>query len=248
MLFPSTILAQNGEYEKKEFIRGTDTLKYRMLLPKNFKAKKKYPIVLFLHGSGERGNDNEKQLVHGGKLFSDPSNMDKFPAIVIFPQCPAGSSWARMKQGTASRPGIREFATDEPMTKPLLMVSQLMDSLLSTRSVDKKRVYIGGLSMGGFGTFDMLARKPHIYTAAFPICGGGDSTSAGRYGNNFPIWVFHGSADAVVTPENSRRMVAALTAVGAKVKYSEYPQVGHDSWNNTFAEPELLPWLFNKKK
>ena len=246
LIFPSVLLAQNGEYEKREFVRGTDTLRYRMLVPKNFKAKKKYPVVLFLHGSGERGNDNEKQLVHGGKLFADSANMQKFPAIVIFPQCPGNASWARMK--SPRRPGVFEFATDEPMTKPLLLVSQLMDSLAGTKSVDKKRMYIGGLSMGGFGTFDMLARKPHVYAAAFPICGGGDSATVNRYGNNFPIWVFHGSADNVVKPENSRRMVTALTASGAKVKYSEYPAVGHDSWTNAFAEPGLLTWLFSKKK
>ena len=102
--------------------------------------------------------------------------------------------------------------------------------------------------MGGFGTFDMLARKPHVYTAGFPICGGGDSTTTDRYGKNFPIWVFHGGADPVVTPVNSRRMVTALTASGAKVKYSEYPGVAHDSWTNAFAEPELLSWLFSNKK
>ncbi|HKP32432.1 MAG TPA: prolyl oligopeptidase family serine peptidase [Chitinophagaceae bacterium] len=247
IIIPSAILAQNGEYEKREFIRGTDTLRYRILLPKNYKPKKKYPVVLFLHGSGERGSDNQAQLTHGGKLFSDPANMDKYPAFVIFPQCPAGNSWARGKGGPG-RDGIREFATDEPMTKPLLMVSQLMDSLSGTKSVDKKRLYIGGLSMGGFGTFDMLARKPIVFAAAFPICGGGDSTAAERYGKNFPIWVFHGGADPVVTPANSRRMVTALKSAGANVKYSEYPGVGHDSWTNAFAEAELLPWLFSKKK
>jgi len=247
-LFPTVAFAQTGTYEKKEFIRGTDTLRYRMLMPKNYSPEKKYPVVLFLHGSGERGKDNELQLVHGSKLFADPANMEKFPAIVIFPQCPMNSGWAKMKAMDPSKPGLRQFATDEPMTTPLSLVSQLMDSLASSKSVNKKRIYVGGLSMGGFGTFDILARKPKFFAAAFPICGGGDSAAAVRYGKKFPIWVFHGGADPVVKPDNSRTMVAALQAVKAKVKYTEYPNVGHDSWTNAFAEPELLPWLFSQKK
>ena len=102
--------------------------------------------------------------------------------------------------------------------------------------------------MGGMGTFDMIWRKPGFFAAAFPICGGGDTTKAAVYGKNYPIWVFHGTDDPSVNVTNSRNMVAALTKAGAKVNYTEYPGVKHDSWNNAFAEPDLLPWLFKQHK
>jgi len=233
-------------YQKRLFIRGNDTLRYRIMLPENYKPKKKYPVVLFLHGSGERGNDNELQLTHGWKLFADSANRKNFPAIVIFPQCPANDAWAALTVNRNVQPAEFVFLSDQPMNKPLLLVSQLMDSIHSSRGVDKKRFYIGGLSMGGMGTFDMLWRKPGFFAAAFPICGAGDSTKAAVYGKNFPIWVFHGADDPAVNVNNSRRMVSELKKTNANVKYTEYPGVKHDSWNNAFAEPELLPWLFQQ--
>jgi len=235
-------------YQKKLFIRGNDTLPYRILYPQNYKPNKKYPVVVFLHGSGERGNDNELQLVHGWKLFADSANRKKYPAFVIFPQCPQNSSWATVTMNRNTQPFQLEFLSSAPITNPLSMVSQLMDSLLLSGKVNKKKIYIGGLSLGGMGTFDLLWRKPGVFAAAFPICGGGDSSKAVVYGNNFPAWIFHGAADPVVDVSNSRKMVSALQKAGAKVKYTEYPDVKHDSWNNTFAEPGLLAWLFKQHR
>ncbi|HYC28023.1 MAG TPA: dienelactone hydrolase family protein, partial [Chitinophagaceae bacterium] len=111
-----------------------------------------------------------------------------------------------------------------------------------------RRIYVGGLSMGGMGTFEILWRKPGFFAAAFPICGGGATSMISTYGKDFPIWVFHGSSDPVVNVEYSRQMVGGLQDAGAKVKYSEYPGVKHDSWTNAFAEPDLLPWLFSQQK
>jgi predicted peptidase len=221
-------------YQKRTFIRGIDTLGYRMLFPLNYKPGKKYPVVLFLHGSGERGNDNELQLTHGWKLFADSANRKSYPAFVIFPQCHLNSSWSK--------------PSNEPMTVDLSMVAQLMDSMANSGAVNKKRIYIGGLSMGGMGTFNLLWRKPGFFAAGFPICGGGDTSKIKSYGKNFPIWIFHGADDPVVNVNNSRMMVAAFTNAKGKVKYSEYPNVKHDSWNNAFAEPDLLPWLFSQRK
>jgi predicted peptidase len=127
-------------------------------------------------------------------------------------------------------------------------VGKLLDSLARTPQIDTKKIYVGGLSMGGMGTFEILWRKPHFFAAAFPICGGGDVAKVKVYAKNFPVWVFHGSADPTVDVDNSRRMVAQLKADGAKVTYTEYPGVGHESWKNAFAEPALLPWLFAQKK
>jgi predicted peptidase len=251
-IIPFAGFAQDtSPYQPKIFIRGTDTLPYRIMYPLKYNPKKKYPVILFLHGAGERGNDNQAQLMHGSRLFADSANRAKFPAIVIFPQCPYTDFWANIKmvkERTDSTPHVIEFPTDWTISKSLGLVSQLIDSFAATRSVDDKRIYLGGLSMGGMGTFEMLWRKPGFFAAAFPICGGGAVTKAETYGKDFPIWVFHGDKDPVVNVDNSRKMVAALQATGAKVKYSEYPGVKHDSWTNAFAEPDLLPWLFSQKK
>jgi predicted peptidase len=247
-LFTSISAQEKSVYSKMIFVRGNDTLPYRILYPSNYKSNKKYAVLLFLHGSGERGSDNELQLTHGWKLFADSMNRAKYPAFVIFPQCPLNESWARLTVNRNTQPLQLEFLSNEPMTKPLSLVSQLMDSLASSGKVNKKKIYLGGLSMGGMGTFDLLWRKPGFFAAAFPICGGGDTSKAAVYGKNFPIWVFHGDADPAVDVNNSRKMVAALKAAKAKVKYSEYPGVKHDSWTNAFAEPELLNWIFEQKK
>ncbi len=245
------VAQDNSPYQKKAFIRGTDTLPYRLLYPLNYNPKKKYPVVLFLHGAGERGNNNEAQLTHGAKLFADSANRLRFPAIVIFPQCPFTDFWAGIrvaKDRTDSTALQIDYPADWNISKSLGLVSQLIDSFASTSSADNKRIYVGGLSMGGMGTFEILWRKPGFFAAAFPICGGGNVTKAAVYGKDFPIWVFHGENDPVVDVNDSRKMVAKLLAAGAKVKYNEYPNVKHDSWTNAFAEPELLPWLFSQKK
>ncbi len=238
-------------FEKQVYVNGTDTLRYRIQYPLNYEANKKYPLILFLHGSGERGRDNEKQLVWGGALFSDEANRAKFPAIIIVPQCPQNDSWGRISRTNTAPPdslGNLKYMSDQPIGKSLRLVSELLDSMVSAKKVIPKKVYVGGLSMGGMGTFEILWRKPGFFAAAFPICGGGDPSKVGLYGKKLPIWIFHGEKDPVVMPANSRRMVTALQGVKAKVKYSEYPGVQHDSWKNAFAEPELLKWLFQQKR
>ncbi len=235
-------------YERQYFIEGDDTLNCRILSPAHFSSGKKYPLVIVLHGSGERGNDNEAQLKWGSSLFLDSTVREKYPAIVVFPQCPADSSWSvRLRFPKNDSTAIR-FPMDVPPSKPLQMVMNFIDTLISNGMVDPKRIYVGGLSMGGFGTFEILWRRPKLFAAAFPICGGGNPESAKIYGRKFPIWIFHGTDDNAVPVINSRTMVDALKAVGAKVKYTEYPGVGHNSWINAFAEPDLLPWLFSQKK
>jgi predicted peptidase len=244
-------VADNSAYLKRWFVRNGDTLPYRIMMPLNYNAKKQYPVLLFLHGAGERGTNNESQLIHGAKVFADSANRVKFPAIVILPQCPYTDFWARIKPVkpmTDSTPNVIEYPTDWTVGKSLNLVMQLMDSLAASGSVDTKRMYVGGLSMGGMGTFEILWRKPGFFAAAFPICGGGNTTKAEVYGKNFPIWVFHGEIDPVVDVNDSRKMVGALKLAGAKVKYSEYAKVKHDSWTNAFAEPDLLPWLFSQQK
>lgn len=246
----SSLAQDNSLYEKKEYISGKDTLRYRILYPINYDPGKKYPLVLFMHGSGERGNDNEAQLVHGSKLFLNEANRTKYPAIVIFPQCPRSDGWARVGRDASKKDSLGGFTflSNQPIGKSLDLVGKLLDSFKNSGKVNAKKIYVGGLSMGGMGTFEILWRKPGYFAAAFPICGGGDPGKTSQYGKKIPVWVFHGDKDAAVPVACSRQMVGALKSSKAKVKYSEYPGVGHDSWNNAFAEPDLLNWLFSQKK
>ena len=235
------------KYEYKTVVEGQDTLRYRIMYPKNFDESQSYPVVLFLHGAGERGNDNEKQLVHGAKLFANDSIMEKFPAIVLFPQCPTENYWSSVDVDRSSYPITLKFKYDEGATKPMEMVMSLLDNTVNEPFVDKSKVYVIGLSMGGMGTFEILYRKPNTFAAAIPICGAGNPESVGKYATKTPLWVFHGSQDNVVNPVWSIEMVSALLKAGAYPKFTLYDFANHNSWDPAFAEPDLLPWLFSKK-
>lgn len=247
-IFLNSAIAQDSEYQKREFTaKEGHTLPYRILYPKNYTSKKKYPLVLFLHGAGERGADNEIQLVHGSKLFE--KYREDFPAIVIFPQCPKDSYWASAQVNRNTTPLSISFDYKNNDIKwPLEAALSLVKELSKKESVDKKRIYITGISMGGMGTFEAISREPKLFAAAIPICGGGDTTYCDRYAKKLPLWIFHGAVDKVVSVELSRAMYAALKNQQAVVKYTEYPGVDHNSWDNAFAEPEYLPWLFAQKK
>ncbi len=249
VLLVSTLsMAQSKSlFEKQLFISGEDSLLCRILTPLDFKIGKKYPLIIFLHGSGERGNDNASQLVWGGDLFLDAANRSNFPAIVVFPQCPKNDKWAEYTKNNLKDSTGYDFSKEAPIRKPLQLVSDFIDSLISGGQVDKRRVYIGGLSMGGFGTFELLWRKPGVFAAAIPICGAGNPEKTKAYRSNFPIWIFHGEKDPVIPVANSRLMYTSIKKNSNKVRYTEYPGVGHDSWKNAFEEPELLPWLFAQK-
>jgi len=242
--------AQNKDlFEKQLFVLGEDTLRCRILTPINYSPAQKYPLVVFLHGSGERGKDNEKQLTWGADLFLDSLNRARFPAIIVFPQCPENESWANtIRTGIKDSLGGFRLDTTAPVKNALNLLLHFIDTLTAHGGIDKQRIYAGGLSMGGFGTFEILWRRPDLFAAAFPICGGGTPEKVKQYLPRLPIWIFHGNADPVVPVGNSRLMVQALRTNHANVLYTEYAGVGHDSWKNTFAEPDLLKWLFSQKK
>ena len=233
-------------FQKKEFTTSDGKkLPYRILFPENYDNGKKYPLILFLHGAGERGSDNEKQLIHGSKLFLDSVNRKKFPAIVVFPQCEVESYWSSVQIDRSASPLKLDFNYSNPATEPLTLSMMLLDDLIRNERVDSRRVYITGLSMGGMGTFEAIHRYPHTFAAAVPICGGGDTV---RYEKvNTPFWVFHGDADAVVDVDYSRRMVSKLRKEKVAVTYTEYPGVNHNSWDSAFAEPDFLKWMFGKR-
>jgi predicted peptidase len=232
-------------YQKKEFTSPEgEQLPYRILFPENYDNGKKYPLILVLHGAGERGNDNEKQLVHGSKLFLDPVYRKKFPAIVIFPQCPLDDYWASVKIDRTKTPLDLDFDYSRQMTPALSLAMKLVDEIKKRERVEKRRVYITGLSMGAMGTFEAVYHYPHTFAAALPICGGGDSTRYGKTDTDF--WIFHGAADPVVGVAESRSMVAKFRKKKVQVRYTEYPGVKHNSWENAFAERKFLKWMFGK--
>lgn len=236
-------------YEKKEFILSEGkTLSYRILYPDNYDKTKKYPLILFLHGAGERGSDNEKQLTWGGKLFLNEENRNKFPVIVIFPQCPEESFWANVKFDRNKQPFTFEFDYTAEPNWPLTAANELVKKLANEEAVDKSRIYITGLSMGGMGTFESVYRYPDLYAAAMPICGGGDVNHYDKRITKTAFWVFHGAADVVVDVKLSREMVEKLKSLKTEVKYSEYPGVNHNSWDNAFAEKDYVSWMFSHKR
>ncbi len=251
-LFGTGVFAQGMDvFEKRTFSRDGKTLQYRISYPKDYKKSRRYPVLTFLHGSGERGSDNESQLTHGGALFASDSVREGFNAIVIFPQLPSDSTWnyfSNKKDKSSPTGRSIDLSFMRTPTNPALLVKLLLDSLVQKKVADPKRMYIGGLSLGGFGTFDMIERYPDFFAAAVPICGGGDTAMARVYGKKPAIWIFHGDADKSVDVKNSRMNYAALQLAGADVKYTEYPGVGHNSWDNVFRETALLPWLLSKKK
>lgn len=249
---PFILVAQDlNQFQKAAFTREGNTLQYRILYPLNYNKAKTYPVITFLHGSGERGSNNEAQLLHGGAMFINDTVRNTLNAIVIFPQCPNDSMWRHMKVTTDSF-SITGHSFDlnftPAPTTPALLVKLLLDSLVSSKKADKKRMYIGGLSLGGFGTFDMIERYPKFFAAAFPICGGGDTMMASKYSKIIAVWLFHGDIDKSVDVKNSRQYYAALQNLHAEVKYTEYPGVGHNSWDNVFVEKELLPWVLSHAK
>ncbi len=245
LLCPLITLAQSA-FTPHTFQGKEGSLPYQLLLPENFSEDRKYPLILFLHGSGERGSDNQKQLVHGSELFLDIENQEKYPAVVVFPQCPAGDFWAKadFSGGAANR----IFLDSETPTRAMSLLLQLADSITSHFFVDKKKIYVGGLSMGGMGTFELLSRRPETFAAAIPICGGGNPDSAKKYAGNLSLWIFHGAKDDVVYPSYSTDIAIALIRAGHRPKYTLYKDANHNSWDSAFAEPELLPWLFSQTK
>lgn len=250
LVSPAPILGQQNELYKAEiFDAGQGAIPYRIMFPKNFDPTVNYPLIFMLHGAGERGNDNQKQLVHGSSFFASDQNREKFPAIVVFPQCAEGDFWANIKV-SFDQDGRRNFSFD-PAANPtpsMALAIKLLHWLLEKEYVDKQRVYLGGLSMGGMGTFELLYRLPQLFAAAFPICGGGSPEHINPKIGSVYVWAFHGQKDEVVVPELSVNMVKAYENAGVKVKLTIYPEVGHNAWDYVFQEPELLPWLFSIKK
>jgi len=220
-------------------------LPYRVYAPPTMEPGKKYPLVVFFHGAGERGLDNRYQFFR----WTPSPFWEKYPCYIIAPQCPpktAGgpdgeSVWVQTPFGAPSH------SMKERPSWPMQLAMEAIDKLIAENSVDLSRIYVTGLSMGGFATWEILQREPGKFAAAMPVCGGGDTAFAAAL-VNIPIWVFHGDADSTVPVKRSRNMVAAIAHAGGHPKYTEYPGVGHGAWAKTYPDPEVWDWLFAQSR
>ncbi len=217
------VQAQQNAVTFEEKQSGTDKLDYLLSLPEGYgdDATKKWPLVVFLHGSGERGSDIEKVKIHGPPMLVEKGK--KFPFILISPQCPTDSWWSY---------------------EPLM---ELIEDAETRYRVDPKRIILTGLSMGGYGTWELGCRHPEKFAALVPLCGGGVPYLARKI-KDTPVWVFHGAKDAGVPISESQRMVDALEKSGStKVKFTIYPEAGHNCWTEAYNTEALYQWMLEQK-
>jgi len=199
----------------------------------------KVPLVLFLHGAGERGTNNVSQLVHGvGELVCWLDAHEKGYRLVAG-QVPDGKRWVEVDWGAKSH------AMPENPSETMSLLLEFLDGQLADSAIDVSRVYVTGISMGGYGTWDIVSRRPEVFAAAIPICGGGDVALADRIAK-VPIWGFHGSSDGAVPVCRTRNMMSALWSAGSNAHYREYPDANHNVWTRTYRDAEVLDWFFRQ--
>lgn len=231
---------KTGEFRPDEYIAPAgDTLRYRLCEPV-WHGRKKLPLVLFLHGSGERGSDNAKQLTHGVMNFVSAEAQADHPCYVLAPQCPGNRRWVVIDY-------FGNYRQADTLSKPLTSVMELVHQLVATKNIDPKRIYITGLSMGGTATWDLITRYPEFFAAAVPVCGGMDTATLCRV-KKLPLWIFHGEKDDIVPPSYSRNAVNELKSCGGKPRYTEYPGMNHGCWDSAYADRGMMKWLFRQRK
>jgi predicted peptidase len=212
----------NKSKQQGKVIDVNVSLKYLLYLPPGYDEKgKPWPLIIFLHGRGQRGNDLEKVKVNGIPEMIE--NKKYFPFVIISPQCPEKANWVDCA----------------------MLLKTMIDCIKSKYNVDASRIYLTGISMGGFGTWYMAERYPEEFAAIAPICGGGDPKFAKDL--NMAIWVFHGAKDNAVPIQRSQEMVDAVKAAGGDVKFTIYPELGHDCWNAAYENEELYKWFLSHK-
>jgi predicted peptidase len=215
--------AQQQERSFEQTVR----LRYLLFLPQEYRTHdqqgERWPLILFLHGMGERGDDLELVKIHG--IAKIVETQPDFPFIALSPQCPDGTMWWHHN----------------------LILKGLLEEVIAHHAVDPDRVYLTGLSMGGYGTWSLAMAYPQMFAAIAPICGGGMPEWAMTL-KEVPVWAFHGAEDPFVPLEQSQRMVDALRAQGGDVRFTIYPGVGHDSWTQTYENPELYQWFLQHRR
>ena len=215
-------------------------LPYRRLAPPKIEPGQRYPLVLLFHGAGERGTDNCLQLRLMLPAFIREENRMNHPCFVLAPQCPPDKRWVEVDWGDAAH-----TMPPEP-SESMALALGLLDEAVAALPVDRERIYVCGASMGGFGTWDALARRPDLFAAALPVCGGADLEQAVRIAH-IPVWAFHGDRDTVVLPARSIAMTEAMRNAGGHPKLTLYPGGDHDAWTATFNNPEVFAWLFAQR-
>lgn len=208
----------------KSMTVGGQELKYGVYVPSDYDAKKKWPLIIFLHGMGERGSDGvlQTQVGIGPAIQKNP---ERFPCIVVMPQCPKSSVWNDRHD----------------------IIAESIARSLADYNIDKSRIILTGLSMGGYGTWSYGAAHVSRFAALLPVCGGGKPEDAPKLAK-VPIRVYHGGADDVVKPELSRAMFEAIKRAGGDIAYTEYPGVGHNSWDLTYGDAQVIEWMLAQKK
>lgn len=242
------ILEKGGYFDFKahfsyEMFEGADaTLPYRLYVPFNYDPQKEYPVLLNLHGAGLRGNNNERQLGFIDEAMKNP-NLTADECIIFFPQCPENEKWVDASWSLGS------YSLDTtPESNEMKAVMELLGLLRQRYSVDEKRIYVMGFSMGGYGTWNALMNHPDVFAAGVPMCGAGDPSKADVL-KNIPIWAVHGGMDPTVPVQGSRDMAQALEAIGATdFHYTEIPTAEHDVWNYTYDSEEIMGWLLSRVK
>lgn len=246
-LLPAAVMADLDDLEVRETVFSggeyeNETFRYLFLKPETIEPGKKYPLVLFLHGAGERGNDTELLKKHFLPSVTSEEFRKRYPCFVVAPQCRNDRKWADISWGTKVSPQMKDKPTDD-----LMAAVQAVDEVIREFPVDENRLYLTGISMGGYGSWDLAMRQPDRWAAVAPICGGGDETK-GDLLVAVPIWAFHGDADPAVPVERTRNMIEAIRKAGGDPKYTEYPGVAHDSWTQTYADPDgLFAWIFQQR-
>jgi predicted peptidase len=212
-------------------------MQYRLFVPDQKARGEPLPAIVYLHGGGGIGADNLRQISGGNKtgthVWVSPQMQARYPAFVVAPQLPDGNRW--------------DARQTEVLAPYAQLVVELLGSLTQEFAIDSSRIYLTGQSLGGVGTWDLITKRPELFAAAIPLCGEGTPSRVAA-ARDLPIWVFHGAKDESVPVTGSRDMVAALRAAGSKVRYTEYPGVGHEVWLHAYVERELPDWLFAQRR
>jgi len=206
-------------------LQASEALPYRLMSPVKTKPGERYPLLVFLHGAGEKGDENQTQLLGLPEQMAESAWRKRFPCFLLAPQCPAQSYWTNLDHE----------------------LLDLIRDVMRRHPVDPERVYLTGLSMGAYGCWDLAVKEPELFAAVVPICGGGEPASANRL-VNIPVWAVHGDADRAVPVEQSRTMISAIREAGGHPRYTELNGIGHDSWTQTYRDPNgVLQWMFEQR-
>ena len=217
-------------------------LPYRLFVPTSCQVETPCGLLLFMHGAGERGRDNQAQLANDALALIGPAAQQGNPTIVVYPQCPTDMQWVDVPWADGSY-----TLAQTPISKPMAAALELLTSLQAKFAVDPRRILVTGLSMGGYGTWDIVARHPTMFAGALALCGGGDPSRAATT-RNVPVWAFHGDSDPAVPVRASRKMIKALRAAGGNPRYTEVAGGGHDVWTVAYRDSAVLRWLLSQKR